>query len=293
MAKLIFILSSERSGSTLLQRMLGRNNSIVAPSELWLLRYKDYVTWREKRPMAIHSLIELFSQIGMNRTEEELDTAYSSFCISELYKEILNLLPADRILSDKTPAYAVEMETLMASIPFKPKYVWLIRHPLGVVDSHMRLAKTWPAYRGIRGLYHIFQDKVQAMRNKGMCNHEKTFEARWCLQHMNIMRFMEHVNADQKTVIYFESLLNKPKDNIKALCSFLNITWEPEMLTQFKPKVNIKSGLGDPFFSKHASVDSAPAFAWKKQYGENMLEESTLGLMRHLGYNQSFKVSDG
>lgn len=59
-ARLMFILSSERSGSTLLRFLLGEHSRLVSPQELFILRYPDFATWRARKPVAMESLLEFF-----------------------------------------------------------------------------------------------------------------------------------------------------------------------------------------------------------------------------------------
>jgi hypothetical protein len=55
--RLILILSSERSGSTLTRVVLGAHNGIVAPQEMFLLRYPDYATFKAQKAVALESVI--------------------------------------------------------------------------------------------------------------------------------------------------------------------------------------------------------------------------------------------
>src|SRR5437899_710828 len=52
--RLILILSSERSGSTLTRVILGENSRIVAPQEVFLMRYPDYPVDRVAK--SVHGL---------------------------------------------------------------------------------------------------------------------------------------------------------------------------------------------------------------------------------------------
>src|SRR5262249_11080700 len=138
-ARLILVLSSERSGSTLLRVMLGGHSRIVAPQELFLLRYPDFETWRTRKPVAMESLLELFDLLDRPQTESSVTASCRGMSMVDVYKWLFGFLPAQAILLDKTPAYANDPSTLERSAPLMPFYVQLVRHPLGVIDSHVRV----------------------------------------------------------------------------------------------------------------------------------------------------------
>src|SRR5690242_7427157 len=152
---LIVVLSSERSGSTLLRMMLGAHSRVCAPSELFLLRYADYDTWRLEKDVAMLSVLEFFQQLGRPTTADAVDRACRGRSILDCYRWLLSFLPPGRFLVDKTPAYTNDIDTLLRAETLSPFYVWLIRHPLGVVESHVRLtgrrrreAGTWRVLGG-------------------------------------------------------------------------------------------------------------------------------------------------
>ena len=65
--------------------MLGEHQKVVAPSEMFLLRYPDYDTWRAEKPVAMESLFEFFDLIGepkgLGRDRRRLPGAlYSRAC---------------------------------------------------------------------------------------------------------------------------------------------------------------------------------------------------------------------
>ncbi len=70
-ARFIFILSPERSGSTLLSAMLGGHRQIVAPPELHLLRYPTLRAWRAGYPAAVPSLEGLLETLGLESPSDD------------------------------------------------------------------------------------------------------------------------------------------------------------------------------------------------------------------------------
>jgi len=113
--RLILILSSERSGSTLTRVLLGQHSRVFAPQEMFLLRYPDYDTWRREKSVAAESMVELFDLLGTPRTIESLDRELAGMSSAAVYQWLLDQIPAAGLLLDKTPAYANNGDSLRRS----------------------------------------------------------------------------------------------------------------------------------------------------------------------------------
>ncbi len=118
--RMAFVLSAPRSGSTLFRVILAGNQRLFAPPELHLLyyanmeqRHRALANERNEHLLtgAIHAIMHLRSW----RVEEA--TAFLRSCESrqmtthEFY-EILQRLPGERLMVDKTPTYAMHIDTL-------------------------------------------------------------------------------------------------------------------------------------------------------------------------------------
>src|SRR5437016_9525671 len=100
--RLVVVLSSERSGSTLTRVMLGEHSRMVAPQEMFLMRYSDYRAFRNDVPVAIESLVEFFELIGQPRDAGAIDTAWSGMAARDVYRSLLRSIARG--------CYAVETE---------------------------------------------------------------------------------------------------------------------------------------------------------------------------------------
>src|SRR5207249_11768733 len=89
--RLILILSSERSGSTLTRVILGENSRIVAPQEMFLMRYPDYRTFRERHAVAIESLVEFFALVGQPRDAAAIDAACAGRSTPDVYQWLFEI----------------------------------------------------------------------------------------------------------------------------------------------------------------------------------------------------------
>ncbi len=285
-ARLILVLSSERSGSTLLRYTLGAHSRLVSPSEMFLMRYPDYDAWRTRKSVAIDSLLEFFDMVGHPKSTEELDSIFATREIADVYRMLFDFLPERGILVDKTPAYANEISTLDRSRPLMPYYIWLIRHPLGVIDSHLRIKDREKQERAAEGslprrLLSPFTGVIRRLNGSREALARKR-EAKWVQQNQNIRRFLETVPHDQQVSLYFEDLVIGPEEIVPALCKMMGLEIEPGLLQFQGSRPSMNPHLGDPNFHTHKQIDSTPAYDWAERMREDWLMPHTKQLMKEL-----------
>lgn len=292
--RLILILSSERSGSTLTRVVLGEHSTIVAPQELFLMRYPTYAAWRELKPVAMESLVEFCRLVGRERSEAEIERTCAAMTIHDVYRWMLEQLGPDQRLLDKTPAYANDGETLRRSVPLEPFYIWLIRHPLGVIESHVRLKMRDRHSPDVRGLARRVKDGVRraaAVATDNMIPLARQRETKWVVQQTIIREFLATVPAERRTRIYFEDLVCDPERTIRGLCAAMHLDLEPAMLEACGARRQMNVDLGDPNFHTHDRIDPATADQWRAHYSEAALTFETRRLMDALGVRATESVS--
>lgn len=285
-ARLLLLLSSERSGSTLLRYLLGEHSRLVSPQELFVLRYANYDTWRERKAVALESLLEYFRLLGVPKTAAEIDAACRGRSALQLCEWMLDFLPPRRILIDKTPAYANEMATLERSRPLAPFYVWLIRHPLAVIDSQVRLKEKLRLRKAERGgTTRRLRAQVGRLKRQ-LTGHDETVarrrEAKWVTQNRNIQRFLAGVPAVQQCTVYFEDLVRQPEVELTRFCATVGLEREAGV-GQLGAAPEMNPHLGDPNFHQHRQVDAEMASDWLARYSESWLKPETLALMDGIG----------
>lgn len=281
-SRLIVVLSSERSGSTLLRVMLGAHSRIVAPQELFLLRYADFETWRARKPVAMESLVELFSLLGRPMDTAAISVGCAGRSTPGVYEWVFEFVPRGLFVLDKTPAYANDATTLTRSAALSPFYTWLIRHPLGVIDSHVRLKMKERHRRPLpKRVLRPLRDAVEEWTD-GMSALARTREAKWILQNGNIRNFLRDVPASQQAVVHFEQLVRAPESVVQKLCAAIGIEPEAGMV---KPKTRqvMNPNLGDPNFHLHGKIDAQPAESWAERYAEAQLRPEARELIEQLG----------
>lgn len=293
-ARLMLILSSERSGSTLLRFLLGEHSRLVSPQELFVLRYPDFATWRARKSVAIESVLEYFRILGRPTTAAEIEAACRGRSAVQVYEWMLGFLPLRGILIDKTPAYANEMASLERSRPLAPFYVWLIRHPLGVIDSQVRLkAKLRRRRTERRGPIAKVRANVGDLVRQLRGHDEEVArrrEAKWTIQNRNIAAFLRHVPAEQQCTIYFEDLVREPEREVARFCAASGLEREAQVGTlSAAPEMN--PHLGDPNFHQHRQVDAEMADDWLARFDESWLRPDTLALIEELRVRRPRRVT--
>lgn len=137
--QLAFVISAPRSGSTLLQRMLGAHSSIFTHPEPHLITpmaHLGYYATVDKAPYDHINAAEALRSLIADLPHGEDDyydalRAYSS----HLYGAMLSRSGDRQIFLDKTPAYALVLPFLTRLYP-KSRYIVLTRHPLAIFSSY-------------------------------------------------------------------------------------------------------------------------------------------------------------
>ena len=279
--KFIFILSPERSGSTLLSAMLAGHPRMIATAELHLMRYTTIGEWRAGYPDAQASLNNLLDQIGNKNINYSQDTSTLT-----LYKEIESHSSERVMILDKTPAYSRDENVLRSIETLRPRYVWLVRHPIGVASSRidrMKLGRKknniffkgkikYPAY-----LLREFYYQKTGCRIKGLAED-------WMGVNRKIEKFLQEKDRDRWIKIHFEDIVCDPESSIKRLCKFLGLDFSFSLLNPQKnaPK-ELSWGVGDEKLLAHNGISCAPAYQWKKIYKEDLLETDVISYAKKIG----------
>jgi hypothetical protein len=288
-ARLLVILSSERSGSTLLRFMLGGHSRVVSPAELFILRYPDYDTWRARKPVAMESVLEYFRLLDVKMSAAEVDAACRGRSAADVFEWLFTFLPAGGILVDKTPAYSNELASLERSRSLQPFYIWLIRHPLGVIDSQVRLKEKLRQRKAERaGLVRRLRARVGGIARLWRGTNEtiaRMREAKWVSQNRNVATFLRQVPVERQCTLYFEDMVRAPVPALERACAAIGLAIEPGMAAlRVAPEMN--PHLGDPNFHQHQQVDAETADNWADRYQESWLRPETRQLMTEIGVRQ-------
>jgi hypothetical protein len=198
----VFIISSIRSGSTLLRMMLGAHPRLHAPHELHLGRMEvDCVNWFSQRAM---------SALGLERGDLE-----HLLWDRVLHRELVRA--GKDFVVEKTPANVYMYRRLKDCWP-DARFVFLLRHPESI-------ARSWHE-----------SDPVKRPYDKAVGD---------VLPYLTAVEEARTADADGFTVRY-EDITAGPKREMRRLCAFLGVDYEPAMLHYGeKSGGELVRGLGD------------------------------------------------
>jgi len=251
----VFLLSSPRSGSTLLRVMLAGHPMLFCPPELHLL---PFATMGQRSRMLgglwldegfQRALMELTGESAeqSRRAIEELESADAP--ISDAYA-LLQRQAQGRLLVDKSPTYSGSREALnRAEALFEnPKYIHLVRHPYAVVESFARM-------------------RMHKLIGMEQADPHRLAEQIWTASHRNLTEFFGHIDPSRHYLIRYEDLVSRPEESMRGLCSFLEIPFDASLLTPYEGRrmtdgVHSQSlGVGDPGFLERNRIDPSLADA--------------------------------
>ena len=288
----VFILSPMRSGSTLLRIMLAGNHRLFAPPELQLLGFENLAERRTaftgydkylhegviRAVMEIHHCASAEAESIVDRFEREAGDTKA------FYAQMQQWI-APRLLVDKTPDYAMDIEVLRRAedIFESPLYIHLARHPLGMIQSYEkgRFILESP-FRG----RHSFTARQMA-------------ELTWLVSHRNITDFLRDIPAQRHFRLRFEDLVSTPEPILSRLCEWLEIPFAPTMTDPYQggsermtDGINPNSPqVGDANYYQHGRLNPDVAETWKQSFPEDFLSPLTWELAASLGYQNPFSTA--
>lgn len=276
----IFLLSSPRSGSTLLRVMLAGHPDLFCPPELHLL---PFATLAERQSALAGSYLDQ----GLQRALMELkhldaDTSQAllnrwmaeGMTVPEIYRQ-LQVLAGDRLLVDKSPTYGFSADTLnhAEQIFQGAKYIHLVRHPYAVIDSFVRNRMDKIFGLGDKDPYHLA-------------------ERVWAVSNRTILEFLAKLTPNRHHFVRYEDLVTHPKKVMQRLCQFLEIPFHPAVVNPYEQQgqrmtdgVKAQSmPIDDPNFHRRQAIDPSLAKAWQSITLPAALPSASQSLMHQLGY---------
>lgn len=293
----IFVLSPPRSGSTLLRAMMAGNQSLFAPPELYLLSYENLADRKKWFSGSHRSQLEGCIRAMMqarNETAEQCQALMEqlenrSCSVSEFYGLMQEWL-GDRLLVDKTPAYAVDLAALLRAEEYfeDAYYVHLLRHPYAMIRSfeEAKLDQLW--FPRLVGSDAFSLGKFPFAR-------QHLAEMIWYMLHRNILSFLQDIPAERQCQLRFEDVVSDPENTMRSLCQSMGVEFDAEMLNpQGSKKDRMTDGIhdvsrmiGDPKFHQHKKIESGVADQWKSAYEYDFLSDETIALANSLGFYET------
>lgn len=272
-ASMVFVLSTPRSGSTLFRLMLSAHPKLFCPPELTLLSHPDMRSWAKDPDI-------LMPREGLLVALTAIEDGRRNVARSQIDKWVKNAVPTgeviqylqarlgDRVLVDKSPANALQIETLLRAEQLfeAPKYLHLVRHPYAMIESFIRAR--FGQLRGDRG------------------DPEAIAEMYWRVMNENIVRFGKRIGANRLHTLRFEHLVAEPEPTMRTVCDFLQLPFEDAVLDPYG-RSTMAGGPGDPNIHRHAGIDPALGTVWLKHLPKNAMDSATRDLAIQFGYELS------
>lgn len=279
-----FILSSARSGSTLLRMMLAGHPDLFSPPELNLLPFESMgsrgeqldrlgYSWMRYGPgSALANLEGLTPEQTAQRLArlEEEDVA-----IREVYRQIQEAA-GGRLLVDKSPAYSRHPRWLARAeeLFHEPLYIVLTRHPLAAIESFVRLR-----------FHRMVADHSLVRDDDPWVLAEKT----WAVNNRHILDFIASLPTRRWIRIRYEELVAAPEPVLRRICEFLGIRWNEALLNPYEgdrmtrmPGLPAQSTIGDPNVLTRDRIDPSLAESWRRV--DITLSRFTREVAGELGY---------
>ncbi len=254
---MVFVVSPPRSGSTLVQRMIGSHSAVFTHPEPHLitpLAYLGFYDTVQKAPFDhINSAeaIKLFVSSLPRQEDDYLDAlrAYTD----TMYLRMLEPTKK-RYFMDKTPAYALVLPFLTKLYP-DAKYVVLTRHPLAIFSSFANsfFDGDWKKAHEFNPLVERYVPAIAKMlrdRPVPLCH------------------------------VQYEAMVEKPEQHLERVFAYMDVENEPEAVN-YGERFTAKKGPGDPItVSQHSRPVTDSLHKWaaelKRDDGKRALAERML-----------------
>ena len=275
--------------------MLAGHPRLFAPQELELLSFETLQDrratftgrnsfWLEGTIRALMEIKGCDAELARRTIESYENEQLSTAQFYRLMQEWLG----ERILVDKTPSYALDLEILKRAeaIFASPLYIHLIRHPYGMIRSFEESK--------LEQLYQVFFSSSHDFTARELG------ELIWLISQQNILTFLSDVPAHRQLRVSFEELVNQPKVTIEGICRFLRLDFHSDMLCPYDDQksrmtdgiYSVSRMLGDVKFRAHADIDAEAAERWKHHHGDDFLGDGAWQLAEQLGYKKELLPSN-
>ncbi len=239
--KLIFVIGPPRSGSTMLQRMLGSHSAIYThpePHIITPLAHLGYYESVDKAPYDHINAAEAIREYVEDLPGKEED--YLDAC--RAYADILYGRMLDQagrsMMVDKTPAYGLVLPFLSKLYP-EAKYIVLTRQPLAILSSYANSFFEGD-YDAAVSFNNILERYVPAMA-----------------------KFLREAEVP-KYHIGYEDLVRRPEEKMAEIFAFLGLPNE-EGAVDYGKHQHVEKSYGDPKVKHQSRPTTKSVSKWAKE----------------------------
>lgn len=228
-----FVLSCERSGSTLLRWLLDSHSEVASPGELRLgrLAYDLYVT-----------LSRTVSACEDDRRAEVRETLREVRAVLDGILGRYARARGKRVWCEKSPENLRYLEALANAYP-DGRYVCLYRGCLDVVHSCLEASRDG------------FMDELSDYARRYPNNSVEAMVESWADKTSALLRF-EFRNPELCRRVRYEDLVRTPESELRPIFELFGCSWEPEVLTRAFAERHDHGG-GDMRIRQTASIETS------------------------------------
>lgn len=223
---MIFAGGCPRSGTTLLQRVIGAHPDVFSDQEFQFL------------PSHILPLRQTMSESidagNINRIvdHEGLDVAFRNF-VASIYEKKISETNAT-YFCEKTPSNALMIPELLGLFP-DATFVLILRDPRDVVNS----------FKGVRQRY----------LSKSLRPPRFVRSTAASIEELNkyLSASLQAAKSDSRVLtVYYEDLVETPEATVRKICNHTGLSFTPEMLKLDERGANVPSWKNELWYSKKA-----------------------------------------
>ncbi len=201
--KLIFIGGAPRSGTTLIQRILGAHSQVYAGPEFDLI------------PNIMELRNHFLQKVAIGRISTYLDARETNVIFEEFILSIFQKKATETeksYISEKSPPNIEVFSELLDCMP-QAKYIFVVRDPRAIVASLLEVGKKMQADAAPVPLYLMTTRHAVGLVN-----------AMWEKGNKALLR------GDNVLLVRYEEIISEPEAAMRNLASFLVIPFEESML---------------------------------------------------------------
>lgn len=266
-ARPAFILSTERSGSTLLRWLLDAHPEIASPGEILLGRlcFDLFITLSRT---AVATL-DLQDRIAANRATLPRVRAVVDGIMTEYAHA-----RGKKVWCDKTPQNLAHLTVLVETFP-DARYVCLYRDGLDVAYSCLAVSRDGFMAELSEYVRRSPHDLVGAMLDS------------WC-DKTELLLKMQQRHPGLCHRVRYEDLVARPGEVLQPLCAFLGVAWDPTLLERAFTMRHDDGG-GDQRIKHTQRVERDRAGRGRELDTRRLTEQQRArvnSLLRNLGYEE-------
>ena len=271
----VFVVGCARSGTTLLSRILGRSDEVFVSPEtkyfhtVWSQRHilsllPPALRTRRVVDCLIDSEYPADPPLFPARRSEIERAIAASANLRDAFPAVLASLSPAPVLGEKSPWHAFFVDEMLASAP-GARAVAIVRDAPAVVASLLGR----PGFRRVATL--------------AQC------AARWRLANEEIVHLARRLPPHVFRVVRFEDVIEDPETEVRGLCAWLGIRFDPAMLSPTGQDSSLRRGGGQ------GGLDEGALTRWRERLSDAQVRRVralTAPVARRLGYERDDVPAD-